>query len=371
MENKNYQTDKIFLQEHLKIVELQQGDQKLLLSPDLQGRVMTSTATGDNGYSFGWINYDLIASGKYLPHCNNWGGEDRFWLGPEGGQFSLFFRRGTTFAFEEWQTPAIIDTEAWPLTAQTPTSAVLSQRAALTNCQGTELYCRLERTVTLDPVPDNLPQGVQCVRFHTKNQLTNDGNFNWTRMTGMPSIWILGQFIPSEHNTIVIPYKAHETACINDRYFGKIGDDRLKDTGKALLFKADGKKRGKIGIPPEMVLPVAGAYDAENETLTVVQYNVYPTPLPYVNSMWEYQKNPFSGDVMNAYNDGPLEDGSIMGPFYELESSSPAASLHPGESLVHIHSTSHYTGDREGLNQIALAHFGLSLEDIILEQPPK
>lgn len=359
---KNYTYDKEFLRKHLHVIELQHGKQKLLLTPDLQGRVLTSTADGEQGYSFGWLNYDLIASGKFLPHCNNWGGEDRFWLGPEGGQFSLFFKQGTTFAFEEWQTPAVIDTDAWTLTEQTLTTASLRKETRLTNCSGTLLSCLLERKVVLEESPAQLPEGVECIRFRTENRLTNTGDFTWNPETGMPSIWILGQFLPSENNSVIIPYKASDKAVINDRYFGKIGNDRLQDTGTHLLFKADGKKRGKIGIPPEMVLPVAGAYDAQNHVLTVVEFSVPAHSARYVNAMWEYQQEPFRGDVMNAYNDGPLEDGSIMGPFYELESSSPAAALMPGETLLHIHSTQHYIGPTESLQALArqLLHYDIS-----------
>ena len=97
MAEKTYGSDREFLARHLNTIELHSGDCRLLLTADLQGRVLTSTADGDNGYSFGWLNYDLISSGRTLPHCNNWGGEDRFWLGPEGGQYSLFFPEGTDF----------------------------------------------------------------------------------------------------------------------------------------------------------------------------------------------------------------------------------------------------------------------------------
>ena len=70
------------------------GYAKVAVSPAWQGRVMTSTAGGDAGLSFGWINRELIASGKRQPHMNAFGGEDRFWMGPEGGQFSIFFAKG-------------------------------------------------------------------------------------------------------------------------------------------------------------------------------------------------------------------------------------------------------------------------------------
>lgn len=362
-----YKQDKDFLEQYLNIIELSQGQQRLLISPDLQGRVLTSTASGDSGYSFGWLNYDLLASGKFLPHCNNWGGEDRFWLGPEGGQFSLFFKPGTTFTFEEWQTPSLIDTEKWKLKSQSHDTVTFQKDAALTNCSGTSFSIRLERKVILENHSKELPVGVKSVHFRTENLLINTSDFEWTEETGMPSIWMLGQFIPSEDNTIIIPYRSAQNTTINDSYFGQISKDRLQTVGQVLLFKADGKKRGKIGIPPEMVMPVAGAYDAIHQILTIVHFGIPEGKNQYVNSMWEHQQNPFSGDVMNAYNDGPLEDGSMMGPFYELESSSPAAALKPGEILTHIHSTSHYTGELTELDQIARKILGISLTDLTLK----
>jgi hypothetical protein len=84
----------------------------------------------------------------------------------------------------------------------------------------------------------------------------------------------------------------------------------------------------------------------------------------YVNSSWKIQENPFSGDALNSYNDGPLEDGSQMGPFYELETSSPAADLKPGESLSHVQFTIHLTGDINKLNEVSLKILGVSLKDI-------
>jgi len=36
---------------------------QIIVSPAFQGRVMTSTAEGDSGMSFGWLNHALISSG--------------------------------------------------------------------------------------------------------------------------------------------------------------------------------------------------------------------------------------------------------------------------------------------------------------------
>jgi hypothetical protein len=72
----------------------------------------------------GWINRELVA-GKPVEHMNAYGGEDRFWLGPEGGQFSIFFAKGVPFDLEHWYTPAPVDTEAWELVSMTGRASLL------------------------------------------------------------------------------------------------------------------------------------------------------------------------------------------------------------------------------------------------------
>jgi hypothetical protein len=109
----SYAYDAAFLKQHTNnVLELSNSDSsaKVLLSADYQGRVMTSTATGDSGVSFGWINYELIQSGEMKKNFNPVGGEERFWLGPEGGQYSIYFKAGDSFNINAWQVPPLIDT---------------------------------------------------------------------------------------------------------------------------------------------------------------------------------------------------------------------------------------------------------------------
>jgi hypothetical protein len=85
----------------------------------------------------------------------------------------------------------------------------------------------------------------------------------------------------------------------------------------------------------------------------------------YVDSRWQTQSAPFSGDVTNSYNDGPPAPGQPpLGPFYEIESSSPAAELGPSQSLTHTHRTIHVMGDPSTLDSVARATLAVSLEDI-------
>jgi hypothetical protein len=53
-----------------------------------------------------------------------------------------------------------------------------------------------------------------------------------------------------------------------------------------------------------------------------------------------------------------------MGPFYELESSSPAKALKPGENIIHTQTTFHFQGEEEQLNRLTTQILGVSIHDI-------
>jgi hypothetical protein len=176
-------------------------------------------------------------------------------------------------------------------------------------------------------------------------------------------------FNPSPDTTIVIPFKTGPEEelgpAVNDTYFGKVPADRLIVKDGILFFSGDGNCRSKIGISPRRVKPFAGSYDAARKVLTIVHLTVHEGVTDFVNSMWEIQENPFGGDVVNSYNDGPSAPGAKpLGPFYELESSSPAAALNSGETLTHVHTTIHAQGEDKALNEIARTVFGVGIEEI-------
>ena len=117
-----------------------------------------------------------------------------------------------------------------------------------------------------------------------------------------------------------------------------------EQSGDALLFKCDGKYRSKLGFPPQLTPWVAGSYDADRKILTIITFDV-DREGDYVNSKWKIQEEPYKGDAFNTYNDGPLADGTQLGPFYELESSSPVFPLKPYETQIYSQVTAHFEGD--------------------------
>ncbi|WP_205728899.1 DUF6786 family protein [Flagellimonas onchidii] len=380
--NHNYQSDVAFLKEHMEIIELSDanGMGKVAVAPSLQGRVMTSTAVGGEGQSFGWLNYDLIASGEVKEHFNPLGGEERFWLGPEGGQYSIYFKPGTTFEFDNWYVPKELDTEPFELVGKSKNEASFKKEMQLLNYSGVTFDLLVERTVRLlstekvaDVLGIDIEEGINMVGFETENILTNTGENTWNEESGMLSIWILSMLNPSDETNVIIPFKKGDEAelgkIVTDYEFGNgaIPADRLtvlEDKG-VILFSADGKSRGKIGVSPKRALPIAASYDAKNQVLTLAHLSLpEDRNKGYVNSLWKLQDNPFEGDAVNSYNDGPLEDGSQLGPFYEIESSSPAAHLAKNENIVHVHRTVHLKGDKDKLERITKKLFNLELAEI-------
>ena len=355
-----YARDRQFLrQHHSDLVELRNGNARALICPAYQGRVMTSSADGKSSY--GWINYGLIRSGKLLPHMNAFGGEDRFWLGPEGGQYALFFKKGSPFNSDQWQTPAAIDSEPFTLTDSTQTSASFSRNVSLTNYAGTQFDLGIERIVRILTNADIDKQlgilrtdSLKIVGIQSKNTITNRGRHAWNAQTGMPSVWILGMMNASPSARIIVPFRPGSGQPVNDSYFGKVPANRLRLGKTAALFTADAQYRSKIGVSPARATNWLGSYDRTTKTLTLVTYDFNPSNRQYVNSAWAQQNEPYAGDVVNAYNDGPMKPGqSQMGNFYELESSSPAANLVPGAKQQHRHTTFHVQGSEQQLNQLA------------------
>lgn len=371
----SFEADVEFLSQHgakPRVLE-STGGGRVAISGTYQARVMTS-AVEPRGASLGFVNRSFIEAGKTGTAFDNYGGEDRFWLGPEGGQYALYFAPGKPFQFDNWQTPHAFQEGAWRELPSTASSAVFEQSLSLVNYAGTKLELDVRRQITLlgseqaaealgGPVPDD----VKWVGFKTDNTIVNRGPA-WTEAKGIPSVWILGMFKPAPGTVIVAPFETGPSGdVVNDRYFGKVPADRLlvdRDKG-FVLFRADGQARGKIGLSPARAKAFLGSYSAPGKTLTIVRFSKPAGAKRYVNNLWEISKDPYGGDVSNAYNDGPVEPGKpSLGGFYELESSSPASPLKTGESLTHTHETYHFVGPESALADLARRALGVSLADV-------
>lgn len=379
---KNYEKgtfgyDLNYLSEKDSLIILKSEDEKaqVILSAKYQAKVFTSTANGLEGNSHGFVNYKFFDAGIVDEHMNGFGGENRFWLGPEGGQYSVYFAPGTEQLYDNWHTPGPIDIEAWELNGASSSEAVFTKEMEVLNYHGTELKIEAERQIKLLSREESsrqlgltLPVEMEMVAYSTENRITNRNDFAWNEETGTVCIWMLDMFNPSGAAVTIIPYHTGREeelgTVVTSDYFGEIPADRLVDKEGLLFFRTDGKARGKLGMNARRTKGIAANYDPIGGRLTVMTFTAQPDAT-YLNQEWNPEKDPLKGDALNAYNDGPLEDGSIMGPFLELESCSPAAFLQPGATLSHMHTLYHFTGDQATLSPIAEQLLGVSLEKVI------
>jgi hypothetical protein len=373
-----FSDDLAFLRSHTDVIVLsdEANQARVVLVPAWQGRVMTSTVGADPGPSFGWVNRELIGSGKVLPQINAFGGEDRLWLGPEGGQYSIFFPPGAPFDFAHWRVPASLDTHPFQVVSRSSDRAQFESSFTLINYSGTRFDVLINREVRLLErasawrelgIPSS--EHVALVGYESRNVLRNIGPTAWSKETGLLSIWIMGMFPPGQAATIVVPIKQGAESefgpSVTCDYFGAVPAHRLKVTESAVFFSGDGRFRSKLGINARRSLGKLGSFDAARNVLTVVQFTQPEGSTDYVNSRWLIQDDPYAGDAINTYNDGPASPGAkSMGPFFELESSSPAAALHPGGQIDHVHRTFHLIGAQSALDTISRQTLGVSLEEV-------
>jgi hypothetical protein len=375
----SYAEDTAFLGRGTSLIELSAGPAaKVAVAPGYQGRVMTSTLAGPKGQSFGWLNTRFIASGAQDVHFNNYGGEDRFWLGPESGQFGLFHAKGEPFDMPHWKTPPGFNTGPFEVVRVTKDSVALRRDMEVVNYAGTVFRCAVKRAISMlsktaagKLLGTSLPAAVKLVAFESRNTLTNLGPAAWTQAGGLVSIWILGQFKPLPHGKVIVPFKAGPDSLLGPKatttYFGTLPAARCRLGEDHLLLTCDGQYRSKIGIAPARAKNVLGSFDPGGGVLTIVQFSLPrgAGKLPYVNSLWQMQEKPFGGDAVNSYNDGEASPGAgQLGPFYELETSSPAAQLSKGKAITHCHRTFHCTGPGKALAAVAQKVLGVDIRTI-------
>ncbi len=350
------------------------GKAQVVVSPKYQAKVFTSTTDGNTGKSLGYLNYKALEAENFDEHMNGYGGENRLWLGPEGGKYSIYFKPGTEQVYDNWHTPKPFDIEAWNVVSASDKSVSMSKDMEVANYLGNLFQVRIDRNISIVEPSEiasllgiELSPSIKTVGYLTDNVLINNGNTEWTEETGTICIWMLDMFNTAPNSLTIIPFNEGSEdqlgTIATTNYFGEIPADRLKIENGLLYLKTDGKCRNKLGLNSLRAKSVAGNYDPDSRRLTITTFEVDPQGT-YLNQEWNPNKNPLVGDAVNAYNDGPLEDGSIMGPFLEVESASPAAFLKPGASLGHKHNVFHFVGSDDELSLITEKLFGVKIAEI-------
>ena len=371
--------DLAFLNKHYptQVLENSEGA-KLACIAELQGRTMTSSCNGDQGHSNGYINRDVFERGMVNKQINLFGGEDRIWISPEGGQYSVFLNPVRKWNSQIGELPACIDSESYELIDQQSDSLTYQKNISLLNMSGFTFDFELQRKITLldrarvaAGLGIELPENLQLVGHVSDNTITNTSDVTWTQEKGLIGLWSVSMSDPSPNAVLIVPYKKGDADALGKivtaDYFGKLDSDRLcVDEELGIVFlRADGDFRSKLGISFSRACSRLGLWVPETGLLSVVDFNLpQAAPNGYTNNLWVHQDEPFAGDVINVYNDGPNESGTKFGGFSELETVSPALALAPGESYTHSPRIVRMQGDRKTLDLIARQLFGASLDQM-------
>ncbi len=337
-----------FLAQHADGQLVISGTGGYVFAPALQGRVMISTLDLSEP-SLGFLNHDEVAEPTADAAFANYGGEDRFWIGPEGSEFSFFFDPGAPMDRDVWRVPADLNNGAFH-----PTTSAnrMERRMTLHNASGGKFHIRVERAIEtpsdkeVEAIVGKLPDGARWTAFRSVNTVHNAGNDAWTRATGLPCIWILGMFRPGSDALAILPFRTDavdpdQGPAVRADYFGELDSKRFRIEHGFALFRVDSEFVSKVGILRNRAKNVMAAYNPETRVLTVVQFTPVVADAPYVSEQWVTDVDPYYGDVVNSYNHGGPEQ------FYELESSSPALALAPGESYTHVSTTCHFRFETE------------------------
>ncbi|MBL8693056.1 MAG: hypothetical protein JNJ88_03075 [Planctomycetes bacterium] len=340
----------------------EESSARTFVAPELEGRVMT-TAIGSIA-SAAWMDPRAFALRGSASRFHNYGGQDRLWIGPEGGDFGWFFDPGAPCEGSHWRVPSELNVGPMEVVDASHWDVHMQRSLTLTNRRGDRFSGRLERSVRVlsrnfahrllkAPIPDEVTMAAAV----TTNRLLCESR------SGAPLVhlWSLSQLPASPRAVVMAPLGPGDPAAgrpeVEDRYFGKIPEERLWREGSVLCMRADGRRTSKFGIGAHASTGFAGSFSPEQELLTIAAFPVQRTE-PYANNLWTATAAaPFGGDVFQSYN-------SDDGRFFELESVSPARFLEPAQELSHWHATLFAVGPRRKLSDLARSVLGSCLTDL-------
>ena len=298
----------------------------VIVAPALGGRVLCTGFEGVEGDTDSYILDTEIKKGAAPTGpgavWSNFGGEERFWLAPEGGRFALFFREGEEQTIANYLIPNSLNSARFGVTAQAAdgTSVTFAAPVQLTNSLGTQFDLQVRRKIeVLQSCPYALGYGdkLDFVGFESKSWVKNTGPAALSRQTGAVAVWTLGQYPVRDHTVIIVPFRPGPDSelgkPLNTQYFktdvvditkipkGRSYNDYWAVKDDYALIKANGSIGTKIEMWPQRALGKIASIDLARFSLTIVEFQMYPE-LDYLASYWlPYPEDPFQGAAISIF----------------------------------------------------------------------
>jgi hypothetical protein len=323
---------------------------RLVICPDWNGNVMTSTCDGIDGSSFGLINVKAIDADKINVNKTDWfynsyGGEDQF----------LFLPGDGTFVIDSLPQPSVLRMRrSVRLNADHGNHAELDIIRTVRLLEHHEIHFVFGNAaaISLDQMD------VSFVGFVTVNSIVNSAirSPSWSHPV---SIQIQGMFNTGQSTVAIIPFQPvnenelEPEVPIDTDFFGSSPHGRLRFLPSAVLLRADGKYRCQVTVSRKRVKPVLGAIDFREGTLTLVAFDL---ELPYSDE---------TDQTVRAYNHGPSFPGEKeFAPFYEFNIFSLIHELSHGETQTLHQYTLHINADNRTLTYLVQEVLGLEYEQV-------
>ncbi len=428
-----------YLTSKTRVLELSnQFGGRVAVCPEWNGRVMTSTCDGLDGGSFGLVNVALIdaaEAAKDKTSFNFYGGEDQLTLSPEGGPFNLYYAalpedvpEPSSEHFSTGYTVPVGCTEGIFTVDSLPQSPEVRMRRSvqMTNLAGAQFDLDQVRTIRLmrsgeiadvfgDGVSVTLEQtDVDFVAYSSTNALVNCGTAH-SKLSGLVSIRMRSMFNAGQNTIAVLPFRRGSQAQLGvpvcTDFFGSAPHGRVRRLPGTVLFRADSKFCCQVGLSRRRALPVLGAIDFREGTLTLVAFNMPKKPWKELylsnaycetasNTMADFvsarefyltqmtheeharemteasplferllelspEETPYTGEVVRVYNHGSTIPGEEpTSRFFEFDIFSPARELVKGESITHLQHTLHVRADNHTLEYLVKSTLNVEYDGI-------
>ena len=317
-----------YLAQKTSVIELvDQFGGRVAVSPDWNGRVLTSTCDGLDGDSFGCVNVQAIDADRY----EDFGGEDLWTISPFVHSFGIE-------DIKEHKT-------------------VLQRTLPMNDANGALIEFHLSRSISLlsrqkigdlfgDAVAGSLAQeDVSVVGFRSENTVRSQEKAHVaSRQRGM--------FNASPHTFVIVSTPPDDLALepfpVETDYLGGSPHGRIRHLPQALLIRADGHRQCQTTIPFSASPPIFGAVGLRFGTLT----------------LWTFDAPGDSEeDMIRIYNSGhPHTDELEWTEYYEMNCFSAAQKLQPEDSLTYRQYTLHLNADNDTLGHLVQQLFGVPLE---------
>lgn len=307
----------------------QAGDGELLVTVPA-ARILGCSLPGAEGNLF-WHNPSL-EDPIQVPECFRLPalGGDRLWIAPEAGFIFTDVKKARKDPITHSELPPAMDPGDWRIASAGAGHLRLISQMTLTDRRtGKKVTLNVARQFDLIDRPAGLPKRIRCLSFAIRNELAyleNDpgvGAGTWDLLQLPPTGWLI---CPT-----TTPLRRAQS------YFNPFGPRHVKFTSDAVRFLIDGKRRIKMGLPPEHITGRMGYFRKLNRHAVLILRIFHPQPgRPYVDV--PLSSNAMMGtDALQAYND----DGTFGG-FGEMEYHDPAVitgkepTSQVGTSVTHV-----------------------------------